>query len=111
MENDIIAHLITLLSEAALLCEVSGYEDSANWFRDRIRMIKNPTMASFPEVLDEIGSVLAGMGSFSDLSLTPSANSGISREQARLCQWVLVEEIGQAIESLKKQGESTFNAK
>ena len=53
------------------------------------------------EVLGEISSILAGMGSFSDLSLIPPPHYHMTRQALRERQWDLVEEIDQAIEALQ----------
>jgi len=101
--------LTGLLSEAAELCECSGYTDQANWFRDRIEMIRQVESGEMQTVLEEIQGVLAGMGSFSDLSLCPSPDSGMTREQARLRQWDLVSEMDEAIEKIKKTSNNGFH--
>lgn len=97
-----MTELTDLLAEAAVLCLNSGYPKQAQWFRDRIQMLNESELSERLQVLEQIQDILAGMGSFSDLSLSPSPDSGKSREQARLRQWDLVSEIYDAIERIKQ---------
>ena len=101
-EIEMIDDLTALLTEAATLCESSGYTDQSKWFLDRVGIITSSGSSDLPTVLKEIKDMLAGMGSFSDLSLSPSPDSGMTREQARHRQWNLVSEIDKAIEKMKR---------
>lgn len=65
-------------------------------------MIGQSAFGQLP-IFKEIQGILAGMGSFSDLPLSPSPESGLTREQARLRQWDLVSEIDEAIDLLKEE--------
>ena len=100
MNDEMKSELTKALGEAGELCEISGYTKQAQWFRDRIQMVQQFDHTQLPDVLKEIKGMLAGMGSFSDLPLSPSPDSGMTREQARHRQWDLVTEIDAAIEKM-----------
>ena len=88
-----------LAEEASQLCEDCGYKDQADWFRSRIPKLQDCQERS--QVLGEISGILAGMGSFSDLSLVPPPDYHMTEQALRTRQWDLVEEIGEAIAALQ----------
>lgn len=106
MKNEMISQLTDLLSEASRLCQDSGYQEQSNWLRDRIQRIEVASLEELSSLLDEIQSILAGMGSFSDLPLRSNTQSGVTDKEIRCRQWELVEQIGQAIDKLTEQGAS-----
>ena len=92
MKDEIVA---TVKRAERLLTEC-GWNDRAEWFRARRLSMETHAEASddFKRIAREIGSVLVGMGSFSDVPMYPKEGSAITRGEALAEQWNLVEELG-----------------
>ena len=83
------------LTRTIELLENCKHRDKAVWLRNHLRRLrdKGSQPSETRKTVEAIRSVLAGMGSFSDLSLIPSAESGLSIRDAHQLQWRLVEEL------------------
>lgn len=95
--------LLNLISRTIELLKDCGWQDKASWFEE-IRTVfetKSTETDVFQQKLNELDRILAGMGSFSDLSLA-SKSGKLSDQEVRRIQWELVEEIGDAINELSK---------
>lgn len=95
-------NLIDTVEAIATLLALCSLDDQADWFRAkgatlRVERIDSP---KFQEELRDIKRIIAGMGSFTDLSLTPGIGSGLNREEARLRQWELAEQLDVSIQML-----------
>jgi hypothetical protein len=96
--------LIQLLSEVRELLLTCGLPDRAKWFYDFEVNLNDVsiTKEKLCEILSKLDSILGGMGSFSDIPLTPSGEK-MTIQQARNLQWELAEKIGNEIMSLKNK--------
>jgi len=82
----LIESAISLLTDCELL-------DQADWFKEKKNAI-DKTDGSISEIrpfVKEIRGILAGMGSFSDLSLEPSIESGMSYDDANKRKWEIAD--------------------
>ena len=77
------------------LLEQCKHGDKSSWFRNHLQRLQQASCqpAEVNEIAAEIRSVLGGMGSLSDLSLVPSAESALSIRDAHKMQWSLVKEL------------------
>jgi len=84
------------------LLENCKHSDKAVWFRDHLHRLRDEGSqpSAIRETAEAIRSVLAGMGSFSDLSLIPSTECGLSIRDAHQLQWRLVEELDSVTEDI-----------
>jgi hypothetical protein len=90
------AELHEILNAIIELLQLCGWEERATWF-----IAKQETLNQFPdlgdsrvqEAVSELRSVLAGQGSLTDLPLSPSPTSGLSRNDARKRQWELAKRL------------------
>lgn len=89
--------IILLLNKAVWLLRECNYFDKANWFEEKISELNAGNKNETINTLREIKSILAGMGSFSDLPLMPEKGSNITHSDAREIQWDLVEQLGDKI--------------
>ena len=73
-------------------CEL---EEQAAWFSNHLERLRNCSGSStvVRDVAAKIQAILAGMGSFSDLSLQPSAGSKLSELEAHEMKWALANEL------------------
>ncbi len=97
----------TLVSVIDLLnnCQMSN---KAEWFFERLQRIKNDSSdLVLIEVAKEVRSVIAGIGSFTDLSLQPSTESGMSAMDAEKMQWRLADDIDTATCRILQLGSSS----
>ena len=94
--------LESALGRTIELLENCKHRDKAVWFRNHLHRLRDQSNqpSEIRETVEAIRSVLAGMGSFSDLSLVPSAESGLSIRDAHRLQWSLVEELDSATEEI-----------
>lgn len=96
--KDSLAHVIDLLHK----CRMSH---KAEWFLERLQRINNdPSVKVLMEVANDVRSVIAGMGSFTDLSLQPSPESGMSEVDAHEMQWRLADDLDAATSRILKLG-------
>lgn len=87
MKSDVL----DLIDQIVSLLKTCGWKDKAEWFQARrtaLEKLKEDTSA-FNAALKEVANILMGMGSFSDLPLTPVAGSSLTKEEARKLQWDL----------------------
>lgn len=91
-----------LLSRASDLLRECGWDSKAQWFDERGKMLRNVRLGSeeYEVILNDIDTALAGMGSFSDLPLSPKSDR-LTVQQARDQQWELVEAIGNVVDELR----------
>jgi hypothetical protein len=88
--KDSLASVIDLLHK----CRMSN---KAEWFLERLQRINNdPSDKVLSDVAKEVRSVIAGMGSYTDLSLQPSPESGMSEADAQEMQWRLADDLDAA---------------
>ena len=94
--------LESALGRTIELLENCKHRDKAVWFRDHLDRLRDEGSqpSEIRKTAEAIRSVLAGMGSFSDLSLVPSAESGLSIRDAHQLQWALVEELDSVTEEI-----------
>ncbi len=91
--------IFQILQEISGLLRICQHDREAAWFDERRKILEtaNPESAEYKAVLLEIRNNLAGMGSFSDLSMVPRSASGLSASEARMRQWDLGEELDEAV--------------
>ena len=84
----IIANVIALLGDCELF-------DQADWFREKMNAIEKTdgSISELQPLAKEIRNIIAGMGSFSDLSLEPSKESGMSDDDANKEKWELADKL------------------
>lgn len=97
-----IDRLLDLISRTIELLKDCGWQDKAAWFEELVTVFESnsPETDVFQNKLNELDSILTGMGSFSDIPLT-SKSGRLSEQEIRNIQWELVEDIGEAIDKLK----------
>ena len=80
-----MVRLRNLLIEIEDLLKACGYDDQAKWFLERRALLENEGLPRqrARSVLNELQSIIAGMGSFSDLSMVPISFRGLGWEEAR----------------------------
>ena len=95
-----LLYLIQVVIELLMDC---GWEDNANWLSKYKNAIENTDQNTerFYKLLDELDDVLSGMGSLSDLPLRDKTGER-SEQEIRSIQWDLIEQLGEAIETLRK---------
>lgn len=79
-----------------------GLYEYAEWFGQRRKIVISDTTSPelFRQTVLEIRGVLAGMGSFTDLSLVPKEGSQLTEEKMRNRQWELADELDVITSSL-----------
>ncbi|MBC8029829.1 MAG: hypothetical protein H7Z16_06940 [Pyrinomonadaceae bacterium] len=97
-----ITKLDEVLRKIISLLRTCGVDKNAEWFEDRKDILARTQTESpeFQQTLLEIRNVIAGMGSFSDLSLIPLPSSGVTKDDAGRLQWDLAEELDEVIAEL-----------
>jgi hypothetical protein len=85
--------LADALDELAALLRACNHVDRARWTEERRALVTAATGDQLTEVKKEIRSVLAGMGSLSDLFLVPESGSGFDTAEARRRQFDLVDRL------------------
>jgi hypothetical protein len=60
----------------------------------------SPTGPEFHQALNDVESVLVGMGSFSDVPMYPKPGATLTRQDALNQQWDLTEALGTAIREM-----------
>ena len=94
--TEALASVIELLRK----CRMSN---KAEWFSERLQRISNDQSDKvLIEVAKEVRSVIAGMGSYTDLSLQPSPESGLSEMDAQQMQWSLADDLDAATTRILK---------
>ena len=91
--------LLEIIDEIVALLTKCNLREKANWFRIKAKRLKGLEQNSkeYKDELLEIKSIIAGMGSFSDLPMYPKKGSGLSEEEASNKQWDLAAKLGEAI--------------
>ena len=89
--------LVSTLREMEELLRACGWDDRAEWLAKRRLIAESaaPTAPEFREALKELGSVLVGMGSFSDVPMYPKPGAAITRQEALTQQWELTQRLGE----------------
>lgn len=100
--------LISTINKIINLLRLCEYSEEADWFEERKVLLANPELSfsSREALLREIRSIIAGQGSFSDLSLqAPSSDSSrsMTRMELRQIQWNLANELGSGIDHCLKE--------
>jgi len=97
------SELTALINESIEMLSLCDYHEQAERFKESLDVLQNNPIPSeeFQKVLNEITRILAGMYSFSELSLIPKGETHLTAEDLRLRQWNLVAEINRAIKQLK----------
>lgn len=91
--------LLKTMEEIIDLLVLCDLEEQASWFRERQKVIRvlDPHGAEFRRELAEVKSIIAGMGSFTDLVLHPKRGAKLTAQEATNKQWDLAERLGQAV--------------
>jgi hypothetical protein len=99
---EIKTRLGEILKQIIELLDGCGLTTMAQWFRERLLVVsrEEPSSEAFQCVIKEIKSIIAGMGSFTDLPLTHIAPSRLTPEMARRRQWELADQLDEAIAAL-----------
>jgi secreted Zn-dependent insulinase-like peptidase len=98
---DSLVSVIDLLNN----CQMSN---KVEWFFERLQRIKNDSSdLVLIEVAKEVRSVIAGIGSYTDLSLQPSVESGMSEMDAQKMQWSLADDMDTATCRILQLGSSS----
>jgi len=94
--------LVSALGDVVELLLSCGLQSRADWFSLRLGVIRSS--ATSPEQLKitvrEIRGIVAGMGSFTDLSLVPLKETGLTKDWARKKQWELADELDEVTGAL-----------
>jgi|ERR1700752_606923 len=100
--------LIKVIDEIVELLSQCNWEDRAEWFKAKrnILLSLDPEEAAFRQELLEIQSIIAGMGSFTDLPLYPKKGVKLTSQEARNRKWDLAERLDEAIKELLDQKSS-----
>ncbi|MFO1006490.1 MAG: hypothetical protein U0929_11060 [Planctomycetaceae bacterium] len=95
--------MTTLLREAEHLLRSCSWTQQAEWFCKKAECLEalNEDQIAASSHLNDIQGVLAGAGSFSDLPMVPSSESGITESEARDKAWELVGAIDDAIDAAR----------
>lgn len=94
--------LLAVIGEMIELLRACNWPDKAAWFSQKQDLLRklNPSNEEFKRELFEIEKIMTGMGSFSDLPLYPSKESGLSEKQAAEKQWELVNQLTELIKKI-----------
>lgn len=97
--------LLNIIKDIITLLDQCNWLDKADWFREKYKILKKLNLGSsgFNQELRSIDAILTGMGSLSDLPLTPKKGVSLTKMQARKQQWDLVGELGDIIEKILNQ--------
>jgi len=89
-----------LINDAVELLEKCGWEERAEWFRGLESRLRGQVVGSveFREELRSLRDILAGMGSFSDLPLTPLPGVALTEQEVKTKQWEIAEELGRVLQ-------------
>jgi hypothetical protein len=81
------------------LLRACGWDDRAEWLASRRAIVESasPTAPEFLEAVNDLESILVGMGSFSDVPMYPKPGAQLTRQEALNQQWDLTETLGAAI--------------
>lgn len=96
--------LITTINNIVELLEKCSWPDRAQWLRTRLAIINRhgEQSSEYIATLKEIQSIIAGMGSLSDLPMKPAKESGMSEAEAHKRKWELVHELDKTITAILK---------
>jgi hypothetical protein len=96
------AAIIEALQRTEQLLTECGWDDRAEWFRLRRARIEAAVEDSdeYKAVLQEINSILVGMGSFSDVPMYRKEGSTLTRDVARQQQWDLTAALGDLVRNV-----------
>ena len=97
MMNDLLQTINSIID----LLQACGWDDRADWFigkRNELTEHAASNHEAYKSILQEIRSVLAGQGSFTDLPLAPKPESPLTREEARKQQWDLAKKLDVCIQ-------------
>lgn len=94
--------LLAVIGEIIELLRACNWPDKAAWFSQKQELLRklNPSDEEFKRELLDIEKIMTGMGSFSDLPLYPSKESGLSEKQAAEKQWKLVNQLSELIKKI-----------
>ncbi|MFH1258519.1 MAG: hypothetical protein ABII74_01670 [Elusimicrobiota bacterium] len=95
--------LIQIIKEIINLLVDCNWQDKANWFKEKLEQIEQCDEKSdqYISILDEVQNIIAGMGSFTDLPMTPDKKSRLSEEQVHKKQWELANALDEIIIKIK----------
>lgn len=95
--------LLAVIGEIIELLRACNWPDKAAWFSQKKDLLSkiNPSDEAFSRELLEIEKIMTGMGSFSDLPLYPSKESGLSEKQTAEKQWRLVDQLTELIRQVR----------
>jgi hypothetical protein len=97
-----IQELIIVISEIIELSSLCDGQPKLEWFKEKLTKIQKLDIKSneFNNEIEALNRVLAGMGSFDDLPLRPTKESGLSERQIRVKQTELAGKLGESIKRL-----------
>jgi hypothetical protein len=96
--------LKAVLNSAASLLHDCAIEEHAGWFREQVaRLERNDSDSTVTEVATDVRSIIAGMGSFSDLSLQPGIDSGLSEQEVNDIKWNIVDKLNSITDEILRK--------
>ncbi len=107
----LVEKLQDVLKRTAQLLVECELDEQASWFKDQLHRVRESgsDLAEVTSVASEVRSIIAGMGSFSDLSLQPSIHSKLSESQALKIKWNLADEMDAITAAILKYSNDTGN--
>jgi hypothetical protein len=99
------SQLTAIINKIIYLLKECKWQNKALWFEEKLDVINkyDETALEFITAITQIKSILAGMGSFTDLPLMPSKDSGLSEDEARIMQFDLAKKLDIEINMLLNQ--------
>ena len=87
--------LIQVIKDLIDLLDLCGLENQVDWLRSRLQKIKDAedSIPALKPYAKELRAIIAGMGSFTDLSLEPKAGTGMSEQEANRRKWELADNL------------------
>jgi len=101
--------LMDTLKQTIELLLICGLKSRAEWFDYRLQVIRsgNSSSEEVDMAIKEIRAVIAGMGSFTDLTLHPVQGSGVTEDIARKRQWEIADTLDEVTNALLKNNHRT----
>jgi len=100
--KDKLIIVINSIMELLIECNLVN---KADWFKAKLEIIQKNDEHSekFNTAIGDIKKVIAGMGSFTDISMMPKQDSKLSEREARLKKFYLAEQLDEVIIALLKK--------
>ncbi|MBV9071217.1 MAG: hypothetical protein JO093_14100 [Acidobacteria bacterium] len=96
--------LVETLRQIETLLRECGWDDRASWLAKRRNIIEHTSYRNdkFHDVLTELKSIIAGMGSLSDVPMYPKEGSSITAKEAFARHWDLVQTLDETLAAMLK---------